>query len=151
MNAPLLVPNQSAVATGMANTANMGAITGAPGPDQHAADVEEVSKRIIATGVALMPTGADDPNTKSFYSRFAGSNTTLPDGTSITFNAIKDAHGSWIGVFRTDDPVAIKELNKIVDKPGTHIFSKADLPEDSLAKLAASQNEQNAKTQAVGE
>lgn len=131
--------NAPKTATGMANTANMSAIAMTPTAAQHAKNVDEVNAAILKSSVPLDTEPAKDPNVKSYYHRFPGAGTNLADGTAITFNAYRLPNGQLVGVFRTSDPAAIAHLDAIVDKPGTQVFSRIEIPEDVAARNLADQ------------
>lgn len=129
--------DKTTAVVGAANTTNMTKIAMTPTPENQAANVEANLNSIIRSGVTLESAPALDANVRSYYHRFPGAGTHLKDGTAIVFNAFRISHNELIGVFRTTDPAAIAHLDPLVDKPGTQIFSRPDMPEDVAAKRLA--------------
>jgi hypothetical protein len=75
----------------------------------------EKSQTVI-TSDSLVTSSLDAvKNGKTFYHRVAGARTNLPDGREIRFLG---------GMFITDDPEIISELNKVCDRPASGIFSR---------------------------
>lgn len=56
-----------------------------------------------------------DSNSKTYYHRIAGARTHMPDGLEVQFLG---------GVFTTNDPVVIAELDRVADKLGGGIFTR---------------------------
>jgi hypothetical protein len=65
---------------------------------------------------------------KTYYHRVPGARTHMPDGLEIQFLG---------GVFVTDDPDVIHELDKVADRMGSGVFTQRNGP-DQQRKLEAS-------------
>lgn len=75
---------------------------------------------ILRSGESLATTAAalKDKNAKTFYHMIPGARVCMPDGLEVRF---------FGGQFVTADPGIIAELNKIVDKPTSMIYSNQDV------------------------
>lgn len=130
---------QAKSATGVANTTNMSEIAMTPTADQQAKNIKEREQALLRAGVPLDASPANAAGVKSYYHRFPGARTHLADGTEITFNAYRLTPEQLVGVFRTNDPEAIAHLDKIVDRPGTQVFSHDEIPVDAALSAVAKQ------------
>lgn len=111
-------------AVGLANTQNTQAKEDTP---------------VLNTGAVLEHTPSNVQGAKTFYSRFPGSRSHLPDGTELQFVAHRLGDGTLVGKITTDDEAAIKHLSTIVDKPGSQVFSIAEIPQDALSQQVANE------------
>lgn len=80
----------------------------------------------VATSVEALA----DPAAKTFHAMVAGSNFVMPDGLTIQFLG---------GRYTTNKPEEIAELEKVANRSGSLIFTKAEakLADEALAKQAA--------------
>lgn len=107
------------MATGMVNTAN-NMKTAAP-----------VQDAVLRSGekTAMQITGTDKSKVKTYYHQLPGARFIMPDGLELTFMG---------GMFATDDPQIIAELNKVADRHTSMISTKAPGKlEELVAKDAA--------------
>jgi hypothetical protein len=91
------------------------------------------SAPVLRSGESIASTVAaiKDKNAKTFYHMIPGARFVMPDGLEIKFLG---------GQFVTNDPELIAELNKVVDKSTSMIFSKRESAAGVIAadqKLAA--------------
>ena len=75
--------------------------------------------QVLRTGEKLASTAdaVKDTNSKTYYHRIAGARTHMPDGLEVQFLG---------GVFTTNDPVVIAELDRVADKLGSGIFTRRE-------------------------
>lgn len=74
---------------------------------------------VLRSGEKLASTAAavKDANSRTYYHRVPGARTHMPDGLEIQFLG---------GVFTTNDPSVIAELNKVADRQGSGIFTRRE-------------------------
>jgi hypothetical protein len=84
----------------------------------------------LRSGETLATTleAAKDPKAKTYYHRTPGAKFVMPDGLELIFLG---------GQFSTTDAEIIRELNKVVDKPASMIYSARAAEPDASMKQAA--------------
>lgn len=90
-----------------------------PSPEQTAA---------IRTGEVATSSLAGLSTGKTYYHRIPGAQTVMPDGLQIVFAG---------GMFATDDPAIIHELDKVANKASSQIFTRRE----SLDAVRATENQ----------
>ena len=111
------------MATGMVNTAAMQQNKPATQPAAQAPVLRSGEK------TAMEIAGTDKSKVKTYYHQLPGARFIMPDGLELTFMG---------GMFATDDPQIIAELNKVADRHTSMISTKAPGNlEELVAKDAA--------------
>ena len=85
---------------------------------------------VLRAGETLATTAAaaKNPNSKTYYHRAPGAKFVMPDGLELIFLG---------GQFTTDEAEIIRELDRVVDKPSSMIYSvRASTPDASIKQAA---------------
>lgn len=107
------------MATGMVNTSAMQQNKPASQPAAQAPVLRSGEK------TAMEIAGSDKSKIKTYYHQLPGARFIMPDGLELTFMG---------GMFATDRPEIIAELDKVVDRPASMICSHAP---GALAEMVA--------------
>lgn len=122
--------------TGPVNSQAMNAVDAAKARvAQQLRDQEEAalsSSGILRSGETQTTTqdALKDPNAKTYYHMVPGARFIMPNGLAVRFLG---------GMFCTNDPEIIAELNKVADRNASQIYTKSEakLAAGQLQKLAA--------------
>lgn len=111
------------MATGMVNTAALQQNKPAQQPAEQAPVLRSGEK------TAMEIAGTDKSKVKTYYHQLPGARFIMPDGLELTFMG---------GMFATDHPEIISELEKVADRPASMITRRAPgALADMVAKEAA--------------